>query len=146
MKKNYFYATVEEEFMLLSRICAETPVSDAQEVARQIKQRHFALCRRLIGDFVTPAERVDILAISEGICRVADALKASPLPASELRRVRESAALLGTSPFRFDGSAVSRREQFLTLWKAPLSRDSETVFSALDRLSSDLLRAAVRNA
>lgn len=146
MKKNYFYATVEEEFLLLSRSCSEPPALDIQEVVRLVKQRHFALCRRLIGDFVTPAERVDILAISEGICGVADAMRSVPLPAPDLRKVWESVTLLGTAPFRFDTSAVSRREEFLKLWSSPPSRDAETVFSALDRLSSDLLRAAVRNA
>lgn len=146
MKKNYFYATVAEEFALLSRACACGEQVDRSDLLRVAKQRHFALCRRLIGDFVAPAERVDILAISEGICRALEALCRADCTPSDLRRMGDCAALLGATPFAFDVSAVARREEFLALQNQPSSRDSAAVFSALDQLSRDLLKAAVRNA
>lgn len=149
MKKNYFYANLNEQFSLLE---SAVLVLEKEEVSRLYKvccERQKALCRHLLRDFITPVARENIYAISAAILNVFPLLsQASWGSAEEKKMLEQSVLLLSADPFRFDESALRRIESLHAIW-GDLSFCSEPArlcFSALDNIAEALLLTAIENA
>ncbi len=146
MKKNYFYATINEEFSLLRIAVTASSKEEIFQAQRHCSQRHQSLCLRLFRDFITPLDRKDLYALSDGILEVFPTLFS--LTNGEKSELEPSVSLLSSDPFRLDVSALHRREEFLSLWQ-PVPLSGQTLFPAyraLNRLSKTLLLTALNNA
>lgn len=146
MKKNYFYATVGEEFSLLLSALRARNEGEIFSHRQACVARHTALCRRLLTDFITPVEREDLYAVSKGILAVFSSI--SGLSDRERTAAEQGVMLLSAAPFRFDASVLRRREELERIF-ASVSHPSSAgkdCFRALDRLCEIFIVTAVKNA
>ena len=67
MKKNYFYRTLEEELGLLRDAVSAADLPAAEALFCRCGKKHEAFCLRLFREFVTPLDRGDLYALSQGI-------------------------------------------------------------------------------
>ncbi len=146
MKKNYFYATIQEEFAFLLKATQTDSEEEIQRLQRACYQRHKSLCLHLLRDFITPVNREDLYEVSSAIFSVFPTL--SSLCKTERKTAEQSVLLLSCDPFRPDETPIRRREDLWDLWGSSVGRSSpaQACFSALDRVAERLLITAVRNA
>ena len=146
MNKNYFYATIQEEFSLLLQATKLADSEKIKELQETCYHRHKAFCLHLLRDFITPMDREDLYEISFAIFSVFSTLL--PLSNMDRDRAEQSVLLLSCDPFRKDETPLRRREDLWDLW-GDISGSSASVkacFFALDRLAERLLISAIRNA
>ncbi len=146
MKKNYFYAIIQEEFSLLLSACRTENAQEIHDLQTTCFQRHKSICLHLLKDFITPIEREDLYEVSSKIFAVFSTLFS--LSASERKCAEQSVLLLSATPFRFDETPLHRREDLWDLWENSSRRspNAQTCFYALDSLAETLLIAAIKNA
>ncbi len=146
MKKNYFYATIQEEFALLLSAVRSRSAQETESLRTSCEHRHKGLCLHLLRDFITPMSREDLYGISAAILAVFSTLPA--LSDADRRVAEQSVLLLSTDPFRRDETPLRRRDDLQAFWKDPPRNApaARMCFSALDQLSERLLLAAIRNA
>lgn len=146
MKKNYFYAIIQEEFSLLLAACRTENAQEIHDLQTTCFQRHKTLCLHLLKDFITPIEREDLYAVSSKIFAVFSTLFS--LSPSERKSAEQSVLLLSASPFRFDETQLRRREDLWDLWENSKRRspNAQECFYAMDCLAESFLIAAVKNA
>ena len=146
MKKNYFYTTVQEEFSLLLSATRTSSSGEIEQAQTVCFQRHKGLCSHLLRDFITPIQREDLYQISSAIFLVFPTLFG--ISSLQRRKAEQSVILLSCDPFRFDETALRRREELREIWGQSFANSStgDSCFFALDRVAESLLLAAVRNA
>jgi hypothetical protein len=146
MKKNYFYAIIQEEFALLLAASRTENLQEIHDLQNTCLQRHKSVCVHLLKDFITPMQREDLYAVSSKIFAVFSTL--FRLSSSERKCAEQSVLLLSATPFRFDETPLRRREDLRDLWKNTPhhSPNAQACFYALDSLAESLLIAAIKNA
>ncbi len=146
MKKNYFYATLQEEFSLLLKATRTHSAEEVEDLKSTCYQRHKSLCLHLLRDFITPVDREDLYEISFSIFSVFSTVL--PLSETERKIAEQSVLLLSCDPFRFDETPLRRREDLRDLWGEAFrcSPAAKTCFFALDTLAERLLVTAIKNA
>mgnify|MGYP005612492221 CR=1 FL=1 len=149
MKKNFFYANLQEQFSLLNRAVLSEDGSEIVALQKNCYDRHKTLCLHLLRDFITPVDRKDLYGISSAILTVFSALTSVFRLSSEERKMLDRCVkLLAADPFRFDEEVLRRREAMQVQFSA-LTHPSaavQTCFSALDAVAEQLLLTAVGNA
>lgn len=115
MKKNVFFALLEEELVWLKRAASsdfsETP-SQCEETCRN---RHKTLVLRLFRDFMTPLERRNLYGISLGILELFSRLRqCGPLSSAESDLFLRTVDLF--LPLSFDERILSLAETFDQAW------------------------------
>ncbi len=146
MKKNYFYATMQEEFSFLLKGTQTDSAEEIQRLQRACYQRHKTLCLHLLRDFITPVNREDLYGVSSAIFSVFSTLFS--LSKEERKCAEQSVLLLSCDPFRMDETPLRRREDLWNFWGEISRRSSaaQSCFSALDQIAERLLITAIRNA
>ncbi len=146
MKKNYFYATLQEEFSLLLKAARTDSHEEIERLKETCYQRHKSLCLHLFREFITPVDREDLYAISSSIFSVFSSVFL--LSATERKIAEQSVLLLSCAPFRFDETPLRRREDLWDLWGEIPRRSpaAQRCFFALDTLAERLLITAIKNA
>ncbi|MBP3299965.1 MAG: hypothetical protein J6M34_00480 [Clostridia bacterium] len=137
MKKNFFFALLEEEFVWLKRaVSPEFPDSpvDCEEICRS---RHEILVSRLFRDFMTPLERRNLYGISLGILGMFSLFRGcGPFSAGETDLFLRTVDLF--LPLSFDERVLALEREFCRQWNSPsLSRRMQFCregFSELVRL------------
>lgn len=115
MKTNYFYSTLASELSCLCR-AAEAPSREgAEEAYSACKDLHKAFSLRLFRDFITPAQRDDLYALSAAILSVFPSLILSVRCCEgERNLIARSAALF--LPLRWDENVLRIGEKLSALW------------------------------
>lgn len=146
MKKNYFYAIMQDEFSLLLKGTQTESSSEIQRLQEVCYQRHKTLCLHLLRDFITPVNREDLYEVSSAIFSVFSTLFS--LSYKERKCAEQSVLLLSCDPFRLDETPLRRREDLRDLWGDLSGRSSaaQACFSSLDQIADRLLITAIRNA
>lgn len=146
MKKNYFYAALQEEFSLLLKATRTHSAEESENLKSTCYQRHKSLCLHLLRDFITPVDREDLYEISSAIFSVFPTVSA--LSDTDRKIAEQSVLLLSCDPFRFDETPLRRREDLRDLWGDCSRRSSaaQQCFFALETLAERLLITAIKNA
>lgn len=146
MKKNYFYAIIQDEFSLLLKGTQTESSTEIQRLQETCYQRHKTLCLHLLRDFITPVNREDLYEVSSSIFSVFSTF--FHLSWTERRCAEQSVLLLSCDPFRLDETPLRRREDLWNLWSdlSGQSSAAQSCFSALDQVAQRLLITAIRNA
>ena len=115
MKKNVFFALLEEELEWLKR-AASPEFSDSPSQCEEVcRNRHKALVLRLFRDFMPPLERRNLYGISLGILELFSCLRqCGPLSSEEADPVLRAVDLL--LPLPFDERILSLQEAFDRTW------------------------------
>jgi hypothetical protein len=137
MKKNFFFALLEEEFLLLKRAVAPDFPDSFATCEETCQHRHEILLSRLFRDFMTPLDRRNLYGISRGILGAFSLLRGcGPLSAEETDLILRTVDLF--LPLSFDERVLALEREFFRLWNSPsLSRRMEHCregFSELVRL------------
>lgn len=136
MKKNVFFALLEEELVWLKRaVSPDFPDSPAQ-CEETCRNRHKVLVLKLFRDFMPPLERRNLYGISRGILALFRCLsQGGPLSSRETDLVLRSVDLL--LPLSFDERVLSAEDSFDRMWEISSSRKLNALregFSELFRL------------
>ena len=139
MKKNFYFALLEEELVWLKRAVSE----DFFESERTCRHRHKILVSRLFRDFMTPIERRDLYAISAGILALFSSLaEIGVLASDEKSLVLRSVELF--IPIPLDERVISLQEEFNRMWESS-SRKLSCLRSGFEELFRCIVIAALNS-
>lgn len=145
MKKNYFYAILTQELSYLRQGVLSRSSEDRERLFSLCKQKHEALTRRLMREFVTPVNREDLYGISIAVCDAFFSLKSTISP-QEQPMIEQAATLLTSIPFPLNESVLDHRESLEKVWEGrPLSREGKQCRVAFDEVMRAMILTALKN-
>lgn len=145
MKKNYFYAILNEELSLLLQGARSRSSAERERLFSLCKQKHERLTRRLMREFITPVNREDLYRVSLAVCDAFLPIK-STVSSQEQSLIEQAATVLASASFPLNESVLDREKELSDLWEGtPVSREGKDCRAAFCTVMHAMILTVLKN-